>query len=83
GTQSSLTFIVNELSDSHRDSNLERLVKWDSQTMPSNELPHSIKRDNSVSDPMVVGISPFNLLLTRSNTLKDEKIERSGNVPEI
>ncbi|MCI80525.1 hypothetical protein A2U01_0101796, partial [Trifolium medium] len=66
-----------------RYSNLERLVKWDSQTMPSKELSCSIKVDNSESDPMDVGISPFNLLFVRSNSLKDGRIERSGNIPEI
>jgi hypothetical protein len=56
-------------------------VKWDSETVPSKEFPFRFKYSNSISDPMLVGISPISLLLERYNVFKDERVERSGREP--
>ncbi|MCI31651.1 hypothetical protein A2U01_0052863 [Trifolium medium] len=63
--------------------NSERFVKWDSVTTPSKEFTPNLNISKFVSDVMLVGISPNNLLSESHKILKDDNIAMSLNVPEM
>ncbi|KAG0524273.1 hypothetical protein BDA96_07G196700 [Sorghum bicolor] len=70
GTQACFITILKEFDDKTKVSNLDKLTKWSSDNVPSNELNEISKCVRFDSLPMLAGTSPDIEFLLRSRTLK-------------